>query len=85
MLFLKRVMILQDTNNSDSSASLRIAYFRPCLYIGANMKISEQLGAWKNAMLCNDKPNALRWASQCIGLAISMAWIIFAILSFYFA
>jgi hypothetical protein len=49
------------------------------------MKISERLGAWKNAMLCNDKPNALRWASQCIGLAISMAWIISAILSFYFA
>lgn len=31
------------------------------------------------------EPNALRWASQCIGLAISMAWIIFTILSFYFA
>lgn len=85
MLFLKRVMILQDTNNSDSSASLRIAYFLLLLAHPKNMEISKQLGAGKNAMLCNDKPNALRWASQCIGLAISMAWIIFAILSFYFA
>ena len=85
MLFLKRIMILQETNNSDSSASLRIAYFLLLLAHPKNMEISKQLGAGKNAMLCNDKPNAVRWASQCSALANSMAWIILAVLSTYFA
>ena len=80
MLFLKRVMILQDTNNSDSSASLRIAYFLLLPAHHKNMEISEQLGAGKNAMHCNKKRTAVRWASQCSALANSMAWIIFAIL-----
>ncbi len=45
----------------------------------SNMEISEQLGAGKNAMHCNKKRTAVRWASQCSALANSMAWIIFAI------
>ena len=58
------------------SYSLRIAYFRSCLYIGTNIEISEQLGVGKNAMHCNKKRTALRWTSQCSALANSMAWVI---------
>ena len=55
---------------------LRIAYFRSCLYIGTNIEIPEQSGAGKNAMHCNKKRTAVRWASQCSALANSMAWVI---------
>ena len=47
--------------------------------ICTNMKISEQLGAGKNAMHCNKKRTAVRWASQCSALANSMAWTFYLI------
>ena len=48
-------------------------------YRTAIIEISEQLGAGKNAMHCNKKRTALRWASQCSALANSMAWTFYLI------